>query len=150
MKRILWNIAMVAAIGVGAACGGGGANATPVPTIASPVLATPTPTPVPVFTDPPSFASSFLQCSPGELQMPFGGTNTYVVTVFGMEAGNCHYASKVVDPKGGVVQSGGDCRVPQALVNGDLLGHFFGQDAGPGKEATLAQQTKIETDYCQK
>jgi hypothetical protein len=79
--------------------------------------------------------------------MPFGGSNTYV---YGMEAGRCHYASKVVDPKGVVVQTGGDCRVPQALVNGDLLGHFFGQDTSPGKEATLAQQTKIESDYCQK
>ena len=110
MKRILWMIAVVAAVTASAACGGGGSSPSLAPATPSPLAATPTATPVPVYTDPPGFAASFLQCSPGELRMPFGGTNTYVVTVFGMEAGKCHYASKVVDPKGAVIQNGGDCR----------------------------------------
>lgn len=90
MQRLLWKIAIVAAGTASAACGGGGSSPTPASATASPVAATPTPTPVPVYTDPPGFAASFLQCSPGGLRMPFGGTNTYVVTVFGMEAGRSH------------------------------------------------------------
>jgi len=100
------------------------------------------------YTDASSFASSFLQCSPSELKMPFPGNSTYIVTVFGVENGKCHYAIKVVGQNGAVLRSGGDCKVPSELITEDVLGHLFGNDKTPGKEKTLAEQTKIETDYC--
>ncbi len=101
------------------------------------------------YTDPPSFAPRFLQCSPSELKMPFTGTNSYVVTVFGVQNGICHFASKVVNQSGVTVNGGvGDCRVPKALITADVLGHLFGADKAPGQEKVLATQTKLQTEYC--
>ena len=100
MQRLLWKIAIVAAVTASAACGAGGSSPTLAPATASPVVATPTATPVPVYTGPPGFAASFLQCSPGELRMPFGGINTYVVTVYGMEAGSVITPAKSWTPGG--------------------------------------------------
>lgn len=102
------------------------------------------------YTDAPSFSRSFLQCSSSELKMPFMGTDTLVITVFGIENNKCHYVSKVIDKNGAEVLSGADCKVPKELITEDLFGHFFGQDKAPGKEKTLAEQTKIEADYCVK
>jgi hypothetical protein len=100
------------------------------------------------YTDASQFASSFLQCSPSELKMPFGGTDTYVITVFGVENSTCHFANKVVDKNSVALQSGMDCQVPKALITSDVLGHLFGADKAPGKESVLAVQTKLQTDYC--
>lgn len=101
-----------------------------------------------IYVDVPNFSRSFLQCSPSELKMPFMGTNTLVITVFGIENDKCHYVSKVIDKNGAEIFSGTDCSVPKELITEDLFGHFFGQDKAPGKEKTLAEQTKIEADYC--
>ena len=102
------------------------------------------------YTDPASFSSGFLQCSPSVLKMPFGGTNSYIITVFGVEGGTCHYASKIVDQNGVAFQGTVDCQVPKPLITSGILDHLFGQDKAPGKEAILAAQTKIETSYCKK
>lgn len=99
------------------------------------------------FTDPTSFAPSFLQCSPSELKMPFPGNNTYISSMFGIENGKCHYTLKVVDQKG-VTLAENDCKVPKELISEDILGHVFGNDKAPGKEKVLAEQNKIEADYC--
>lgn len=121
-------------------------NSTPAPTPAAsqPEQAKPV-----AYTDPISFAPGFLQCSPSELKMPFPGNNTYVNTMFGIEDGKCHYTLKVVDQKG-VVLMGIDCKVPKELITEDILGHVFGADEVPGKEKVLAEQNKIEADYCKK
>ncbi len=103
------------------------------------------------YTDASSFSQSFLQCNPSELKMPFPGNSTYVITVFGVESGNCHYAVKVTDQNGVAVQGGAggiDCRVPKVLINSDVLDHLFGVDKASGKESILAEQNKIEADYC--
>ncbi|MFH0712708.1 MAG: hypothetical protein V2A55_02555 [Candidatus Jorgensenbacteria bacterium] len=103
------------------------------------------------YTDAPAFAPSFLQCSPSELKIPFTGNNTYVITVFGVENGNCHYAVKVVDQNDVVIQGGVvgiDCNVPEGLITEDVLGHLFGVDKAEGKEAVKAVQDKVEADYC--
>ena len=121
---------------------------TPTPTASQPNQ-----TPV-VYTDPSNFAPSFSQCSSSEFKTPFPGPNaTFVITVFGVENGKCHYAVKVVGQNGLAIQGGPpaiDCKVPKELMSDDVLGHLFGMDTAPGKEQTLAEQTKIETDYCTK
>lgn len=121
---------------------------TPAPAAGQPKQTNPV-----AYTDASSFAPSFLQCSPGELKMPFLGNNTYVIAVFGVENGNCHYAVKVVDQGGVVVQGGAggvDCKVPKGLITEDVLGHLFGADKVAGKEAVKVAQDKIEADYCTK
>jgi hypothetical protein len=100
------------------------------------------------YTDAPSFSRSFLQCSPSELKMPFSGSSTFVITVFGVENGKCHYTGQVVDQKGVAVQGGppaSDCKVPIALINSDVFGHLFGSDKTP---AVKVAQDKLQTDYC--
>jgi hypothetical protein len=124
-------------------------NLTSTP-IASPVPATgqPAQTGSVAYTDPNSFAPGFLQCSSSELKMPFSGNNIYVATVFGIENGNCHYAVKIVDQNGLAVQGGppgSDCKVPMALINGDVFAHLFGADKTP---AVKAAQIKLQADYC--
>jgi hypothetical protein len=101
------------------------------------------------YTDPPSFAPSFLKYGPSELKMPFPGNNTYVATALGVENGKCHYILKVVD-QNGVALNGIDCQVPKELITTDILDHVFGNDNAPGKEKILAAQNKIEADHCQK
>ncbi|MCL5438925.1 MAG: hypothetical protein M1268_02965 [Patescibacteria group bacterium] len=102
--------------------------------------------------DPQCLASNFLQCKASKLTMPFGGggNSTYIITVFGLENGKCHYSSKVVDQNGAPLISEVDCVVPKELITDDIITHFFGNDKMPGKEKILAEQTKIETDYCKK
>jgi len=102
-----------------------------------------------IFTDPPSFAPSFLQCTPSELRMPFPGDNIYVNTVYGVENDKCHYILKVVN-KDNVALQGIDCLVPKELISTDILNHVFGGDKVPGQEKILAEQNKIEADYCKK
>ena len=122
-------------------------------TTSVPAAGQPKPTSPVAYTDASSFALSFLQCTPSELKMPFPGNNTYVITVFGVENGDCHYAIKVVDQNGVVVQGGAggiDCKVPKGLITEDVLGHLFGVDKAAGKEAVKATQDKIEADYCKK
>lgn len=117
-------------------------TATSVPATSQPEQTGPV-----VYTDAPGFAPSFSQCSPSEFKTPFPGDNIYVITVFGLENSKCHYAVKVVDKNGVVVQGGPpeiDCNVPEELISNDVLLHLFGADT----EKTLAEQTKIETDYC--
>ncbi|MGC9610848.1 MAG: hypothetical protein ABSE68_01350 [Minisyncoccia bacterium] len=112
----------------------------------------PNQTPV-AYTDASSFSQSFLRCIPSELKMPFPGNSTYVITVFGVENGNCHYATKVVGQNGAAVSGAGgvDCKVPEGLIStSDILGHLFGVDKGPGREAMKAEQDKIEANYCKK
>jgi len=126
-------------------------GSAPTPTTTSvPAAGQPKQTNPVAYTDASSFAPSFLQCSPGELKMPFPGNNTYVITVFGVENGNCHYAGRIVDQNGLAVKGGppeSDCRVPIALINSDVFGHLFGSDKTP---AVKAAQDKIEADYCTK
>jgi len=115
--------------------------------------ASPSPSPAPAaYSDPPSFVPSFLRCSASELKTPFVGADVFVITVFGLDNGKCHYAAKVVDKTGVALQIGVgiDCIVPKELITEDLLGHLFGYDKAPGREKTFAEQNKIETDYCKK
>jgi hypothetical protein len=122
-------------------------------TTPTPTASQPNQTPV-VYTDPSSFAPSFSQCSSSEFKTAFPGNNaTFVITVLGVENGKCHYTVKIVDQNGVAIQGGPpgvDCKVPKELMSDDVLGHLFGMDTAPGKEQTLAEQTKIETDYCNK
>lgn len=149
-KNIIIIVLVVVALAVGGylffAKQGLAPTATPTPTASQPNQ-----TPV-VYTDPSSFAPSFSQCSPSEFKTPFPGNNaTFSITVFGVENDKCHYAIKVVDQNGAAIQGGPpgiDCMIPTELMSDDVLGHLFGQDTVPGQEKTLAEQTKIETDYC--
>lgn len=102
--------------------------------------------------DPPCFSQHFLACEPSELRMPFMEGTTYVITVFGLESGSCHYASKIVDLDGNLVpgMQVTDCTVPLEKITTDTLGHFFGSDKEPSKETVKAQQDQIELDYCSK
>jgi hypothetical protein len=129
-------------------------SSVPAPaTTSSPAAGQPEQTKPVAYSDPSSFAPSFLQCSPSELKMPFSGNNTYIITVFGIENGNCHYTAKVVDQSGVVAQGGAggvDCKVPKGLITEDVLGHLFGADKVAGKEAVKLAQDKIEADYCTK
>ena len=100
--------------------------------------------------DAPSFSKNFLQCSPGELSMLFPNSSVYTITIIGAESGICHYTAKVVDQNSALLLNGPggiDCRVPQALITVMTLDHLLGQDK---TSEILAEQTKLQTDYCAK
>jgi len=103
-----------------------------------------------VCTDPPCLLPYFLACNPSELSMDFVGNTTYVITVAGLENENCHYATKITDKEGNALQGmpAMDCVVPKEKISMDMLGHLFGSDKEPGKEAIKAQQDKLQADYC--
>ena len=76
----------------------------------------------------------------------------YVITVFGMENGKCHYSAKIINASGDVIPGmpATDCYVPKEKISEGTFWHFFGQDKEPGNEAIKAEQDKIEADYCTK
>ncbi len=89
-------------------------------------------------------ATNLLSCKPAEFKMDFTTPSSkYVITVFGEEAGNCHYESKVLDADG-TITTGSDCKVPMASISEDTFKHFFGQDTGSVKET----QAQLESTYC--
>ena len=101
--------------------------------------------------DPSCFSPHFLTCTPSELKMPFSEGNTYIITVFGVENGKCHYALKMIDQTGALLSGGPgllDCSVPLEKISADTLGHFFGADQVEGQEGIKAVQDQIEKDYC--
>ena len=82
-----------------------------------------------VYTSRSSFLPSFLQCSPSELQEPDAGTGGLIITVLGIESGNCHYTGKLID-KYGVLSKDSpdtiDCKVPVKLITVNRFnGHLF-------------------------
>lgn len=103
-------------------------------------------------TDSSCFQPQFLACNPSELKIPFAEGITYVITVFGIADGKCHYAFKLVDNDGKAISGMQvtDCNVPKEKITQDTFGHFFGQDKLPGKESIKVEQDKIEADYCTK
>lgn len=94
------------------------------------------------------FAAEFSKCNPSEFQTPFGSQGTYIVTVFGLENGKCHYQGGVYSSEGKLLTPGLDCNLPLAEISADTFGHFFGQDKVPGQEAIRAKQDKLQQDYC--
>jgi hypothetical protein len=101
-------------------------------------------------TEPQCLFPHFLNCTPSELKMPFMEGTTFIITIFGVENGKCHYAAKVVDENGNVARGmpSSDCLVPVEKITENTFDHFFGADNVPGKEAIKAEQDKIEADYC--
>ncbi|MCX6787473.1 MAG: hypothetical protein NTY93_03065 [Candidatus Kaiserbacteria bacterium] len=98
----------------------------------------------------PDFSKSFLQCSPREFTAKFAGASTYVITIFGVENGACHYTAKVVDQNGTIIPGGPggiDCNVPLASVTPDVLNHLLGQDTTP---SIAAEQSELQAAYCTK
>ena len=103
-------------------------------------------------TDPQCLYPQFMACNPSEMKMPFLNETNYVITVFGIENGKCHYALKIIY-QDGTVPTGipiTDCNVPIEKVTQDTFGHMFGSDTEAGKEAIKIEQDKIEADYCTK
>jgi hypothetical protein len=103
-----------------------------------------------VCADPPCLVPYFLACNPSELTMPFLNGTNYVITVFRLEDGKCHYGAKITDKDGKAIPDmlSLDCRVPMDKLSMDTLDHFFGGDKVPGKEAIRDQQEKLQADYC--
>ena len=101
-------------------------------------------------TEPSCLFPHLLNCTPSELNAFMEEGTTYMITVFGVEDGKCHYTAKVVDENGNV--AGGmpstACLVPMEKITEDTFNHLFGIDKEPGKEAIKAEQDKIEADYC--
>jgi len=117
-----------------------------VPTIS--LQPSPTPTPV-LCSDPPCLMPQFLACASSKLTMPFMEGSSFVVTVYGKENGLCRYSLTIVDTKG-IQLSTSLCSVPMEKMTKDTLGHLFGEDKNPGKEAIKAEQDKLENEYCVK
>jgi len=89
-------------------------------------------------------ATNLLSCKPAEFKMDFTTPGSkYVITVFGEEAGKCHYGFKVLNADG-TIMAGLDCKVPMASITGNTFKHFFGQDTGSVKET----QAQLEGTYC--
>jgi len=100
-------------------------------------------------TDPSCFSTHFLECTPSELEMPFGDDSTYIITMIGAENGNCHYTAKIIDKQGNVFNGvSTDCLVPLDKMTSERMEHLFGVDSTPGKEAVKAEQDKLDADYC--
>ena len=83
-----------------------------------------------VYTSRSSFLPNFLQCSPGELQEPDTGTGGLIITVLGIENGNCHYTGKLIDKYGVLLSKNSpdtiNCKVPMKLITTDLFNrHLF-------------------------
>ncbi|NMB92299.1 MAG: hypothetical protein GYA31_01590 [Parcubacteria group bacterium] len=100
--------------------------------------------PVNCANDSSCLSSNFLNCKPTEFKMDFTTPGSkYVITVFGEEAGKCHYSFKVLNADG-TLMAGLDCKVPLTSISGDTFKHFFGQDTGSAKET----QVQLEGTYC--
>jgi hypothetical protein len=97
---------------------------------------------------PQCFSPYFLKCTPVELKMPFSDSAFLIITVFGVEDGKCHYASKIVDASGKAIPLGPpstECFVPVDKITTATVEHFFGANQ---TEDAKAEQDKIEADYC--
>ena len=102
-------------------------------------------------TAPECFAPYFLKCTPVELKMPFGDNAFFVITVFGIEDGKCHYVSKMVDASGKTITAGPpatECFMPVDKITTATVDHLFGADTAAGKETAKAEQDQLFTDYC--
>lgn len=109
----------------------------------------PTPTSV-LCSDPPCLMPQFLACASSKLTMPFMEGSSFVVTVYGKENTLCRYNLTILDTKTNTPLSSSECSVPMEKMTKDMLGHLFGEDKNPGKEAIKAEQDKLENDYCVK
>jgi len=94
------------------------------------------------------FAAEFSKCQPSEFKTSFGPGGTYIITVFGLENGKCHYQGGVYGSDGKLLTPGLECNLPPAEISSDTFGHFFGQDKSPGQETIRAKQDKLQQDYC--
>ena len=97
------------------------------------------------------FAPYFLKCTPVELKMPFGDDAFFMITVFGIEDGKCHYTVKVVDASGKTITAGPpatECFMPVNKITTATVDHLFGADSVVGKETVKAEQDQLFVDYC--
>jgi len=83
--------------------------------------------------------------------MPFSGDTIYQITVFGIEDGKCHFATKIVDSSGKAISVGPppiECFMPVDKITSATVDHLFGGDTVAGKETVKAEQDQLFAEYC--
>lgn len=103
-----------------------------------------------ICTDLGCFMPLLAACSPAQMSMKLSTGVNYVITVVGLEWDKCHHTMKVVDDAWIMIawMPASDCSLPQTEMNDNYFLHFFGQDKEVGKENILANNTKLEQQYC--
>lgn len=91
--------------------------------------------------------NAFSSCQTATRVTPFG-QGSYIITVFGVEKGVCHWQFSLQFPQSNQTK---DCNYPLTQMSNNAFSHLFGQDktsTGQCLSDICKQQDSLQQTYC--